>query len=42
VHQPIEEMGREMVRLLLTKIDGAEPDSCEIVLNTRLVLRGSA
>jgi len=42
VNQPIEEMGREMVRLLLTKIGGAEPESCEIVLNTRLVLRGSA
>jgi len=42
VHQPIEEMGREMVRMLLAKIDGAVPDAREVVLNTRLVLRGSA
>ena len=42
VHQPIEEIGQEMVRLLLPKIDGADLDPYEVVLNTRLVLRGSA
>ncbi|MET0423649.1 MAG: substrate-binding domain-containing protein, partial [Actinoplanes sp.] len=42
VDQPIAEMGREMVRLLLAKIDGEEPDQNEIVLPTRLVVRGSA
>ncbi|MGX6600749.1 LacI family DNA-binding transcriptional regulator [Micromonosporaceae bacterium Da 78-11] len=42
VDQPIAEMGREMVRLLLGKIDGTEPGDTEIVLPTRLVVRGSA
>ncbi|GAB1691243.1 LacI family DNA-binding transcriptional regulator [Krasilnikovia sp. M28-CT-15] len=42
VHQPIEQMGQEMVRLLLAKLDGEELDDCEIVLRTRLELRGSA
>ncbi|MFI5932289.1 LacI family DNA-binding transcriptional regulator [Actinoplanes sp. NPDC051494] len=42
VHQPIELMGEEMVRLLLSKIDGIEPPSTEVVLTTSLVRRGSA
>jgi DNA-binding LacI/PurR family transcriptional regulator len=42
VHQPIEDIGREMVRLLLAKIDDGEPAEAEVVLNTRLVIRGSA
>ena len=42
VHQPIEEMGRQMVRLLLAKIDGADPGPGGPVLGTRLVVRGSA
>ncbi|MEV8504733.1 LacI family DNA-binding transcriptional regulator [Actinoplanes sp. NPDC051475] len=42
VHQPIEEMGREMVRLLLAKLDGPDPGDCETVLTTRLVVRRSA
>ncbi|MFG1606504.1 LacI family DNA-binding transcriptional regulator [Actinoplanes sp. NPDC049265] len=42
VHQPIEEMGEEMVRLLLAKIDGIDFDQHEVVLPTRLVPRGSA
>ncbi|GID98589.1 LacI family DNA-binding transcriptional regulator [Amorphoplanes digitatis] len=42
VHQPIEEMGQEMVRLLLAKIDGEEAEEGGLVLSTRLVLRGSA
>jgi DNA-binding LacI/PurR family transcriptional regulator len=42
VDQPIAEMGREMVRLLLAKIDGDEPETGQIELPTRLVIRGSA
>jgi DNA-binding LacI/PurR family transcriptional regulator len=43
VHQPIEQMGQEMVRLLLAKIDGTDdPGDTEIVLATSLVVRGSA
>jgi DNA-binding LacI/PurR family transcriptional regulator len=42
VYQPIEQMGQEMVRLLLAKIDGDEPADFETVLPTRLILRGSA
>ncbi|MEU7908807.1 LacI family DNA-binding transcriptional regulator [Actinoplanes sp. NPDC049118] len=42
VYQPIEEMGQEMVRLLLAKIDGEEAEEGGLVLSTRLVLRGSA
>lgn len=42
VYQPIEEMGQEMVRLLLAKIDGEDGDEGGLVLSTRLVLRGSA
>lgn len=41
VHQPIEEMGQEMVRLLLAKIDGY-PVEPEVVLPTSLVRRRSA
>lgn len=42
VYQPIEQMGQEMVRLLLAKLDGDEPVEHETVLPTRLILRGSA
>ena len=42
VHQPIEELGRQMVRLLLAKIDGLDPGPGGPVLGTRLVVRGSA
>ncbi|BCJ56220.1 LacI family transcriptional regulator [Actinoplanes sp. NBRC 14428] len=42
VHQPIEQMGQEMVRLLLAKIDGADHPSDPIVLSTSLVVRRSA
>jgi DNA-binding LacI/PurR family transcriptional regulator len=42
VHQPLEQMAREMVRLLLTKIDGDHPGDCAVVLGTRLVVRDSA
>jgi DNA-binding LacI/PurR family transcriptional regulator len=42
VDQPIAEMGREMVHLLLAKIDGTDNGESEVVLPTRLVIRGSA
>ncbi|WP_436529888.1 LacI family DNA-binding transcriptional regulator [Actinoplanes sp. HUAS TT8] len=42
VYQPVEQMGQEMVRLLLAKLDGDEPVEHETVLPTRLILRGSA
>ena len=42
VHQPIEEMGQEMVRLLLARVAGEDPGRSDVVLDTRLVLRGSA
>jgi DNA-binding LacI/PurR family transcriptional regulator len=42
VHQPIEEMGQEMVRRLLAKLDGDDLDGSAVVLSTHLVLRGSA
>jgi DNA-binding LacI/PurR family transcriptional regulator len=42
VHQPVEAMGREMVRLLLTRISGGTPDESLVVLPTHLVSRGSA
>jgi DNA-binding LacI/PurR family transcriptional regulator len=42
VHQPVEEMGREMARLLLDLISGeVEPDS-SVILDTHLVNRASA
>jgi DNA-binding LacI/PurR family transcriptional regulator len=42
VHQPVEAMGREMVRLLLARINGDEPPVAEIVLRTKLVVRQSS
>ena len=42
VHQPVERMGQEMVRLLLAKIAGEDPGDGGVVLDTRLVIRGSA
>ena len=40
VRQPIEEVAREMVRMLLLRIDGEPTES--VVLPTTLVRRGSA
>lgn len=40
VHQPLGEMGRQMVRMLLARIGGAEPEP--VILPTRLVVRSSA
>ncbi len=42
VHQPVEEMGRELVRLLLARIQGEEPAVTEVILETRLEVRGSS
>src|SRR5690606_28679467 len=40
VRQPIEQLGREMARLLLDQLDGAAPSG--LVLRTELVVRRSA
>jgi len=42
VQQPVEDMGREMVRLLLARIHGDDVPVAEVVLRTRLVVRDSA
>ncbi len=42
VHQPVEDMGRELVRLLLARIQGDDVPVAEVVLRTRLVVRDSA
>jgi DNA-binding LacI/PurR family transcriptional regulator len=42
VHQDVEAMGREMSRLLLSRIRGDEPDPPEVLLETHLVIRESA
>jgi DNA-binding LacI/PurR family transcriptional regulator len=42
VRQPDEEMGREMARLLLSKIDSAESGVRRVILATELVVRASS
>jgi DNA-binding LacI/PurR family transcriptional regulator len=42
VHQPMEQMGREMARMLLTQIATGDPTPQQVVLPTDLVLRESA
>jgi DNA-binding LacI/PurR family transcriptional regulator len=42
VHQPVEEMGREMARLLLDLIRGQVQPDVSVTLDTHLVLRSSA
>jgi DNA-binding LacI/PurR family transcriptional regulator len=42
VHQPVELMGREMVRMLLTRIGGGTPEESLVILPTHLVVRDSA
>ncbi|MEV4355453.1 LacI family DNA-binding transcriptional regulator [Nonomuraea sp. NPDC049625] len=39
VHQPVEDMGREMVRLLLMLIDGGTPSRSVLVLTPHLAIR---
>jgi DNA-binding LacI/PurR family transcriptional regulator len=41
VHQPVEAMGREMARLLVSHIKGEEVPSPLVVLDTHLVVRAS-
>jgi DNA-binding LacI/PurR family transcriptional regulator len=42
VHQPVEAMGREMVRLLRLRIGGGTLPEPLVILPTHLVIRGSA
>jgi DNA-binding LacI/PurR family transcriptional regulator len=42
VHQPVDAIGREMVRRLLARIGGGKPEQDLVVLPTHLVVRGSA
>jgi LacI family transcriptional regulator len=41
VHQPLQEMGRAAVRVLLTLTDGSAPDTHHVELATHLVVRSS-
>jgi DNA-binding LacI/PurR family transcriptional regulator len=41
IHQPVEEMGRVMARLLYHKISGDEPAQPYVILGTHLVERDS-
>jgi DNA-binding LacI/PurR family transcriptional regulator len=42
VHQPVEEMGRQMARLLVARIRGEEAERRHVLLDTHLVIRASA
>jgi DNA-binding LacI/PurR family transcriptional regulator len=42
VHQPVEEMGRQMARLLVARIRGEVPAQPYLLLDTHLVVRRSA
>jgi DNA-binding LacI/PurR family transcriptional regulator len=42
VYQPAEEMGREMARLLLAQLAGGSSGTEQVIVQTRLELRGSA
>jgi DNA-binding LacI/PurR family transcriptional regulator len=42
VHQPVEEMGRQMARLLVARIRGEDLDRPYVLLDTHLVIRASA
>jgi DNA-binding LacI/PurR family transcriptional regulator len=42
VRQPIEEMGREMARVLITGVDGPAPGGKRVILATELVVRASS
>ncbi|QKW23808.1 LacI family DNA-binding transcriptional regulator [Kitasatospora sp. NA04385] len=41
VHQPLEQMGREMTRILIARINGEAVARPRVVLDTRLVVRDS-
>jgi DNA-binding LacI/PurR family transcriptional regulator len=42
VYQPVEEMGREMAKLLLERIRGEADEVASVILDTHLVRRASA
>ena len=42
VHQPTEEMGRQMAHLLVARINGEPLEQPVVILDTHLVIRGSA
>jgi DNA-binding LacI/PurR family transcriptional regulator len=42
VHQPTEAMGRQMVQLLVARINGEPLEQPVVILDTHLVIRGSA
>jgi DNA-binding LacI/PurR family transcriptional regulator len=42
VYQPVEEMGREMAKLLLDRIRGDADERTYVLLDTHLVRRASA
>ena len=42
VHQPAEAMGRELVRLLLARIQGEDIPTADVILPTRLIVRASS
>ena len=42
VHQPMEQIGREMAHMLLSHINDAGPGPSQLVLQTDLVLRATA
>jgi DNA-binding LacI/PurR family transcriptional regulator len=42
VHQPVEEMGRQMARLLIARISGKQPECPYVLLDTHMVRRQSA
>ncbi|WP_422674036.1 LacI family DNA-binding transcriptional regulator [Bailinhaonella thermotolerans] len=42
VHQPAEQMGRQMAHLLVTRINGERSEQSVLILDTHLVVRASA
>lgn len=42
VHQPTEAMGRQMVQLLIARINGEPLEQPVVILDTHLVIRASA
>ena len=42
VRQPIEEMGREMARLLVEAVDASDPVPRRVILATELIRRASS
>jgi DNA-binding LacI/PurR family transcriptional regulator len=42
VHQPIYEIGRRLVNMLIRLIEGEPPDKTQVMLPTMLVVRASS